>query len=115
MARKPRSLAGFDDVASDNKSNNHNESESKSEIENKSNINSTSKNASKKDSENKNMNNTASNSNIDRLLQTRKTSAKKHYIGFYATDEVKEFLDQVPSGNKSEIINEALKLIIQNK
>ena len=51
---------------------------------------------------------------IDSLLDS-KTKANKVYRGFYLDEEVIKIIDKVDKRKKSELVNEALKIVFKNR
>ncbi|MGG0487167.1 HTH domain-containing protein [Priestia aryabhattai] len=52
---------------------------------------------------------------IDLLLQSPKDRLKRVYRGFYFDDDVLSIIDRVPKSYKSELVNEALRKVFQEK
>lgn len=53
---------------------------------------------------------------IDMLLNTKLTKQQnKTYRGFYLDEDVRDVLDKVGSGNKSELVNECLRVVFESK
>jgi len=53
---------------------------------------------------------------IDRILNQQERSVEsKIYRGFYMDDDVSRVIDSVGRGNKSELVNEALRKVFKEK
>lgn len=54
-------------------------------------------------------------SNLEGLDSLFKEKKEKVYKGFYVDSDVAEALEQVPDGNKSKLVSEALRLVFEGK